>query len=115
MTAGPDNKGVVLVTKNTKRETTISRFLVLLSLPLLVPDCLLLGSRKPREMFVKVQLQKDRRKTYKTIRRSLGCAGYRPDLLEVGVADRGALDVSFSSCLLLKGLVSECPMMTVRH
>ena len=44
-------------------------------------------------MFVRVQLQKDRRKTYKTIRRSLGCAGYRPDLLEVGVSDSGVLGV----------------------
>ena len=45
-------------------------------------------------MFVRVQLQKDRRKTYKTIRRSLGCAGYRPDLLEVGVSDSSVLGVT---------------------
>ena len=65
---------------------------------LLLLNCWFLGSHKPRDMFVRVQLQKDRRKTYKTIRKSLGSAGYRPDLLEVGVSDR---DLVFTGHFML--------------
>ena len=41
------------------------------------------GTRRPAKMFVETHMNKDRRSTYKAIRKTLGSNSYRRDLIEV--------------------------------
>ena len=91
MVAGPDNKGVVLQTKRRKRK-------LMPAVDLWSQRCMLssVDLQKPATMFAQYPLVKDRRRSFRSIRKLLGCAGYRQDLIEVSAAVH---------CM--------CPMMTL--
>ncbi|CAI8037752.1 60S ribosomal protein L28 [Geodia barretti] len=60
ITAGPDNKGIVLRTRRKRG-----------------------GTRRPAKMFSDVVMVGDRRRTFRAIRKNLGGNCYRRDLVEV--------------------------------